>query len=344
MTDTPQVTVLIPVYNREGYVRDAIESVLAQTFTDFELLVIDDGSTDRSCEVVQSYHDPRMRVVCNETNAGIPKTRNTGIRLARGEYLAFLDSDDWAYPERLAKQVAFLDSHPDYAAVGAWVDWMDEEGRSLRRVKRKPVLPDEIAALRLFQQGIENSASMARIVVLREYEHQEEYDVSEDFDLWARIAAHYQLATLPDVLVRRRMHSGRISEGKAHRIKETLIAIYAAQLRALGVAFTDTDLDHHYLLRSMRKRGFLPDRAYVEWADAWLQHLQMANLRASSYPEPAFSHLLGRLWLKVCWYASNRCGWTIWRRFLQSPLRAYAWPGLRKHLALYPPFSWSLRL
>src|SRR5215510_6164673 len=103
MTDSPKVTVMIPVYNREKYVGDAIDSILAQTFTDFELLVIDDGSTDRSREVAQSYHDPRICLVCNETNEGVPKTRNTGVRLAHGEYLAFLDSDDWAYPERFTK-------------------------------------------------------------------------------------------------------------------------------------------------------------------------------------------------------------------------------------------------
>ena len=144
MTTPPKVTVVIPVYNREKYVCEAIESVLDQTFADFELLVIDDGSTDRSREAVQSYHDPRIRLMSNEKNEGIPKTRNKGIGLARGEYLAFLDSDDRAYPERLAKQVAFLDRHPDYAAVGAWIDWMDEEGRPLGRIKRKAVSPDEI--------------------------------------------------------------------------------------------------------------------------------------------------------------------------------------------------------
>src|SRR5262249_23770783 len=181
MTDSPKVTAVIPVYNREKYVRDAIDSILAQTFTDFELLVIDDGSTDKSRDVVCSYRDPRVRLVCNETNEGIPKTRNKGIHLARGEYLAFLDSDDWACPERFAKQVEFLDRHPEYAVVSAWIEWADEAGRSLKRVKRKPVLPDEIAALRLFQSGIENSASMARTAVLREFEHREEYDLSEDF-------------------------------------------------------------------------------------------------------------------------------------------------------------------
>jgi glycosyltransferase involved in cell wall biosynthesis len=335
MAESPKVTTVIPVYNREKYIGHAIDSILAQTFTDFELLVIDDGSTDRSREIVRSYHDPRIRLVCNETNEGIPKTRNTGIRLARGEYLAFLDSDDWAYPERLAKQVAFLDSHPDYAAVSAWIDWMDEEGRSLRRVKRKPILPDEIAAQQLFRQGIENSASMARIVVLREYGHREEYELSEDFDLWARIAAKHKLANLPEVLVRRRRHRERITEEKAHRIKDTLLTIYAFQLSALGVVFTDADLERHFLLRSMRKLKFAPDLVYMEWAEVWLLRLQAANQLALRYPEPAFSEMLGRLWFKVCWRALAGFGWTAWRRFLGSPLRKSVWPGLRKFFFQY---------
>jgi glycosyltransferase involved in cell wall biosynthesis len=338
MIAPPKVTVVIPAYNREKYIREAIDSILAQTFTDFELVVIDDGSTDHTREVVQTYHDPRIQLVCNEANLGIPKTRNRGIRLARGEYLAFLDSDDRAYPQRLAKQVAFLDSHPDHAAVGAWVDWMDEEGRSLRRVRRKPVLSDDIAAQRLFRQGIENSASMARTAVLREYGYQEEYDLSEDFDLWSRIAAKYKLAALPAVLVRCRMHKGRTTREKAHRIKGRRLAIYASQLSVLSVPFTDMDLERHFLLRRMRKLRFTPDLVYVDWADAWLQQLQEANQRVQSYPEPAFSMVLGRLWLKVCWYASTNLGWTAWRRFWRSPLRGSALQSLRTSVWSYPPF------
>src|SRR5215813_13711547 len=238
MNESPKVTAVIPVYNREKYVGSAIDSILAQTFTDFELLVIDDGSTDKSREVVRSYHDPRIRLVCNEANEGIPKTRNKGVQLARGEYLAFLDSDDWAYPERLAKQVAFLDSHPDYAAVGAWIAWIDEEGRPLKRIRRKPVAPEQIAAQRLFRLGIENSASMARLAVLREYKYQEDYELSEDFELWARIAAKHKLATLPEVLGQRRMHRSQITQEKALLMKERRLATYAAQLQLLGIAFT----------------------------------------------------------------------------------------------------------
>ncbi|MBI3798692.1 MAG: glycosyltransferase family 2 protein [Deltaproteobacteria bacterium] len=335
MSEPPKVTVVIPVYNREKYVRDAIDSIVAQTFTDFELFVIDDGSTDGSQEVVRSYCDPRIRLVCNEINQGIPKTRNTGIRLARGEYLAFLDSDDWACPERLRKQVAFLDGHPDYVAVGAWIEWMDEEGRPLGRIKRKPVSPEEIAAQRLFQSGIENSASMARTGVLRNYGHQEQYDICEDFDLWSRIAAQHKLATLPEVLGRRRIHSGQVMLRKASHKKDRRLEIYAAQLHTLGVAFTDTDLERHFLLRSMRKLKFTPDLGYLNWAEAWLQRLQEANRQALCYPEPTFSEMLGRFWLKVCWYASTSLGWTAWRRFWGSPLRRSTWQGLRKFFFQY---------
>ena len=135
-----------------------------------------------------------------------------------------------------------------------------------------------------------------------------------------RIAANHKLATLPEVLVRRRMHAGQLTQKKAARTQEHRLAIYAAQLQLLGVLFTDTDLKRHLLLRSMRKRGFRPDLIYLEWAETWLLRLQAANHRAGCYPEPAFSQLLGRFWLKVCWYAVSDERWTVWWRFWRSAL------------------------
>ncbi len=335
MNDSPQVSVLIPVYNRAAYVGEAIESVLAQTFADFEVLVIDDGSTDRSREVARTYRDPRIRLLCHERNEGLPRTRNAGIDAARGTYAAFLDSDDIALPTRLAKQVAFLDRHPDHAAVGAWVDWMDDAGRPLGRVKRKPLAAQDVAALRLFRQGIENTASMARTAILREYRHDERFEVSEDFELWARVAAEHGIANLPEVLVRRRAHAQQTSKGRDEQNRLYRQAIYARQLEALGIAFEEEDLQRHYLLRRMRKSGFTPNREYVDWAEAWLLALQAANSRARRYPEPALSHLLGGFWLKVCWNASPALGWpTAWRRLRASPLGRWVWPGLRKDIFL----------
>lgn len=341
----PRVSVVIPAYNRERYVGEAIASILGQSFGDFELLVIDDGSTDRTRDVVGSFSDPRIRLLCHAGNQGLARTRNAGVDAARGDYLAFLDSDDVARSNRLAKQVAFLDRHPHHAAVGAWIDWMDEGGRSLRRVKRRPPLADDVAALRLFRQGIENTASMARTAVLRQYRHDEHFEVSEDYDLWARIAADHPIANLPEVLVRRRAHARQISKDRDEQTRLYRQTIYARQLAPLGISFTDDDLRRHYLLRRMRKSGYTPDRDYVNWADAWLCALQAANARMRHYPEPALSRLLGGFWVKVCWDAAPILGRAAaWRRFRGSPLRRWAWPGLRDDAFLRGPrpVAWLL--
>jgi len=334
----PRISVVIPVYNRERYIGAAIASVLAQTFGDFELLVIDDGSTDGTGDVVRSFHDQRIRLLRHGANQGIARARNAGVDAARGDYLAFLDSDDVALPERLAEQVGFLDAHPDHVAVGAWIDWMDDRGRPTGRVKRRPLRSDDVSALRLFRQGIENTASMARTAVLRHYRHDEHFEVSEDFDIWARIAADRPIANLPQVLVLRRAHGQQTSKGRDEQTRLYRQTIYARQLEALGIAFEEEDLRRHHLLRRMRKSGFTPDRVYVDWAEAWLRELQAANARAHRYPEPALSRLLGGLWGKVCWHAAPTLGpVTAWRRFRASPLRRWARAGLRDDIFLRGP-------
>lgn len=289
---------MIPVHNREAYVGEAIESILAQTFRDFEVLVIDDGSTDRSRDIVGTYRDPRVRLTCRE-HTGLPRTRNAGIDDARGEYVASLDSDDIALPTRLAKQVAFLDQHLDHAAVGAWVDWMDAGGRPLGRVSRRPLAAQDVAALRLFRPGIANTASMARTAILRQYRYDEGFKVGEDFEFWTRVAAAHRIANLPEVLVRRRAHPRQTSTERHEQVRRSRYAIYAQQLRALGIAFAEEDLRRHDLLRRTLKGASPPDRDYVDWAEAWLLRLHEANQGTGHYPEPAFSQLLDGLWRRV---------------------------------------------
>src|SRR5437868_2907435 len=116
------------VYNSEEYLREAIESILGQTFTDFEFIIIDDGSTDRSADIVNSYSDTRIRFLSNSSNLGLVASLNEGIERARGEYIARMDCDDVSLPERLAKQVTFMDSRPELAASGTWAKEIDEEG------------------------------------------------------------------------------------------------------------------------------------------------------------------------------------------------------------------------
>ena len=334
----PKITVAIPVYNREKYVGAAIDSILAQSFTDFEVLVVDDASTDGSRAVVEAYRDQRVRLHALPANLGIAGVRNACLELARGEYLAFLDSDDLSHPDRLSAQVAFLDGHPDHAAVGAWSQWMDEAGRPLKRFKRKPLAAEDIAAQRLFRAGIENSTAMARTAVLRRYGHDERYEIGSDYDLWARVAVDHKLANLPRVLVLRRAHGQATTRLAAERKQRLRQAIYADQLERLGISFNETDLERHFLLRRMIKLGFAPDRGFLDWGEAWLLKLQSANRTAHCYPEPAFSKVLGSFWLRACWCAyRGGLGWDAWRRLARSPLRRWAGAGLWQGLALRAP-------
>jgi len=241
-----------------------------------------------------------------------------------------MPADGVAHPERLARQVAFLEAHPDHAAVSAWVDWIDESGRR-RRIKRKPVAADEVAARRLFRSGIEHVAAVARTAVLREHVGAAAGAGSGDFDLWARVAARHKLANLPEVLLTRQRTAGAPADAEQRRVERS--AVYGLQLSELGIAFTDEDLDRHFLLRRMRKEGFAPDAAFVAWAEAWLRGLQAANARTRSYPEPVFSEVLGTYWAKVCWHAARRLGpLAAFRAFGTSPLRRWAWPGLKRQL------------
>ena len=336
MSVSPKVTVLIPVYNREKYVAAAIESILAQRFTDFELLLIDDGSIDGSVGVMRSYTtDPRVRLVRNESNLGIPATRNRGIALAGGEYIAMLDSDDWAYPTRLEKQVAFLDRHSDVAMVGAWQTGIDERGQPLSRDKRRFVSPGELQSRLLFRTCLAQTSILARTAIMQEYGYREQYIVCEDFDLFARIAGKHKLARLPETLVHYRAHADNITREKAQLVKDKNQEIASTQLAELGVTFTVTDLEHHFVLPRMTRLQFTPDREYLEWADAWLLKLQEANHRVLRYPAQAFARLVGQLWFTACWRASGGGGWDAWQHFWRSPLSKGAWASLQQDLFFF---------
>ncbi len=333
MSSPPTVSVIIPVYNGERYVADAIGSILSQSFKDFELILIDDASTDGSLEVLRSHDDPRIRIVRNDVNLGLARTHNRGLDLARGRYLAMLDHDDWSEPERLAKQVAFLDRHEDHVLVGSWAAIMDAQGRIRRRQKRYPLCAEEIQAGLLFGCCVFHPSITARTDVMQAYRYRDHYAICDDFDLFVRLARSHKLANLPSVLVRHRRHESRTSERNAHLKQGENVAIFRDQLAELGVSLTELDLERHFLLGQMKTLGFCPDRAYLDWAEDWLSRLQAANRQRLRYSEPAFSSAVRKMWLKACWHASGNVGWPAWRRYFHSNLREGVWSIVGESLA-----------
>ena len=215
-----RVTVLVSAYNDEPFLGAAIDSLLAQTFTGFELLVVDDASTDRSREVVQRYRDPRVRLLVNERNLGIGASLNRGLATIRTEYVARLDGNDLSFPQRLERQVAFLDAHPDVAAVGAQATLIDVRGRRMGEL-RVPVTELGMRWMRIFGSPLIQSASMfRRAVVWDELGGYVNHRFGEDFDLWCRIANAHGLANLPETLVAYRVNPRSMTGMTRHPARE----------------------------------------------------------------------------------------------------------------------------
>lgn len=318
----PRLSVVIPVHNRAHLVQRAIDSVLAQGFVDYEALVIDDGSTDDTADIVARNRDPRLRLIRNPENLGIPRTRQRGLDAAHGYYIALLDSDDRMLPGRLARQVAFLDAHPDIATLGGSVQKMHPDGRRAGRVVR-PRHPEELRVWLLFRNAHANTTLMGRTDILRSHGYSAEFPVSEDFDLAARMAPHHRAANLPQVLTEMLEHGGRVTATSTDRSRLTKMAIMRSQLDALGVGFDDNDLARHYRLSRLEGKDVSRWPDYTEWAADWIARLIAANARARVYDPAALRAVLGLVWTQCCIRALKHQGWSAARGVC-----AY-WPGFR---------------
>jgi glycosyltransferase involved in cell wall biosynthesis len=206
-----RVTVVMPVYNAERYLCKAIESILGQTHRDIEFIIIDDGSTDSSAEIISHYKDSRIRFLQNEENLMICRTLNRGIEAATGQYLARMDADDVAYPNRLAVQLDFLRSHPTIAGVGARM-------RTTRgTVWKNPSDPQELHAAMYFANSLFHPTLFIRTSVFHDMtlRYDDQYLYAEEWDLWFRILRNHQLANIPYVLMDYRFHAA--SSGELYR-------------------------------------------------------------------------------------------------------------------------------
>ena len=318
----PRVTVFIPVHNRAHLVGRAIDSILSQSFSDFEILLIDDGSTDASAATIRGFADPRVRLLQNETNLGIARTRQRGIEEARGTYLAVLDSDDEAAPRRLERQVAFLDAHSEVATVGGWAREYDEAGRPKSGIKILPLVPAELKTRLLFRTCHHHSSTMSRLSVLREFGYDPSFAVSSDYDLFSRIARHHQLANLPRIFLHRRVHGGRVTQERAAEVRRMNMIVAARQLEALGLPTDEATVSRHINLARLKKEGIAPDREFLEQASTWLETIAEANRDRRIYDQKALASTLGQLWAVACFHARKEMGTAALGRFLSSPLRS----------------------
>lgn len=207
----PKVTVLVPAYNAEKYIGKAIDSVLAQTFTDFELLVINDGSTDQTENILRSYADDRIRLI-NQTNQGIAAALNLGLLNARAELIARFDADDICMPERLELQYRFLEAHPEYIIVGSDADYIDRDGSFVFTCRLPAHTHKEIRELALTKCPFIHSAVMFRKApILQAGGYNKNAFAFQDHLLWSKIIRNGEGCNLPDLLIQVRLNPESIS-------------------------------------------------------------------------------------------------------------------------------------
>jgi len=334
--NTPRVTVLMPVYNGESYLREAIESILEQTYTDFEFLIINDGSTDKSVEIVRSYKDSRIRLVQNENNIGLINTLNKGIDLSTGQYIARMDCDDISLPARIEKQVLFMENHPDVGVCGTWAETI---GNANRNVYKYPTGPQKIQSQLLFDSPLAHPSVMMRKTLLDKFDlrYPKEY-FTEDWYFWQMCSFHFPIGNIPEVLLEYRINPFSKSRANEESMLKSIKHIDRLNFENLQLDVTPQEADIH------RKLGFqtFPDNAdFIKQSDLWLNRLKAANHNTAVYPEPAFSQMLAERLFTACTNAAEQ-GFNAWNVFRRSPLSKYAdLPFMKKiKFAVKCAFKW----
>ena len=267
----PLVAVIIPVRNCERFVGHAIDSILSQTLTDLELLVVDDASTDRTSEIIQSYADPRLRLLRNHERMGVSASRNRALAEARAPYVAFLDADDIAYSQRLEKQITFLEGNPNVALVASHLDYIDSKGKLLysERPDERPSASAEVRMELLKRACILPSTATGRRSELVQVGGFPKMDYAEDHDLWCRLAVNHKLAILPERLVAYRYHPDQATFRKiyrSHQATQTCIEQAAERFVAAGILQPDDKPSSLTIWEQLCGERGSCGAAYTQWA------------------------------------------------------------------------------
>ncbi len=331
-----RVSVIIPVYNKAPFVQEAVDSVLHGSFRDLEVICVDDRSTDESLAVLRSMVDPRVRIVELPHNLGPAGAANEAFDACVGEYIVRLDADDVALPDRIAKQVAFMDAHPDVGASGGQVVLFGSETNTWKL----PLSSDACSAQLLFGVPVSQGASILRRSVLEK--HGLRYDpqwprVGEDWLFWIRMGRFTRFANLDEPLIAYRRGAQNISHGR-DRIADFRFLTNEV-LNYYGIEHTAADVDLH--LMGLFLFGAKPTKATVRSLRAWFDGLLVMNEQRGLFPSAAFAERIARAWDGLFHYLP-RYGAGVAMEHLRS---SHHWPADRlMYTAKYRASAWLGRV
>lgn len=324
MTDKqPLVSVVMSVYNSERYLRESVESILSQTFTDFEFIIIDDGSVDKSNSILQSFTDPRIKVLSNNKNLGLIVSLNKGFDEAKGKYIARMDADDVSLPERLQKQVKFLDTNPGIGVVGTWIRSFDDR---LGHILKFPTDQKIIKAWLLFDNTFAHPSAMLRRSFLKSYHlhYDPNFKHVEDYDLWVRSSRFFDIATIGEVLLLYRRHENSISSSnRSNQINKTN-EIRLRQLKDMGFNPSSKEQTLHNIV-STQDWNAIKNFEIIFEIKVWLNKLQNQNILKKTFDQQSLEYVISKHWFLMS-YGSTKLGLRVAKDYFSSTLKNYYRP------------------
>lgn len=323
---TPRVSVLMSVYNGEQYLEEAIESILNQSFTDFEFIIVDDGSFDSTPSLLAHYkqRDPRVLIYRLDHNHGLSAALNFGIRCARGEYIARMDADDISLPQRLEKQVAYMTEHTEISLCGTWMQLI---GENKGIIWRYPQQQEMIHSRMIFSNSFGHPAVIWRAAIFKQLclFYDEDFQFAQDYELWSRALLSTKVANLDEVLVLYRVHHNSIGA----RYREEQIAVHQVIYRRLLSPLltpTEKELKLHQKISTNQNDNSLD---YLHQARNWLEKLSKLNVMKRMIPPDIFDIDLGYHWSIVCSQShANRI--IVFMEILAGPLKFRERSGFQK--------------
>lgn len=283
-----KISVLLPVYNSSLYIEESIQSILQQSYPDFELLIIDDGSFDGSLGKIRGIHDSRIKVISHAVNIGLIRTLNEGLSLCTGEYIARMDGDDIALPHRLARQVAFMDANPHIGVCGSQAEYIGIAGTTI-----KPINHDEIRCWQFFHCTFVHPTVMLRKSILDNHGVKYwDYPHAEDFELWNRLGEVTQLTNLPEVLLKYRVHTNQVSYIHETMQEQMAERIIRQQLGQIGLNPTYEEYQLHKDFCHFRIQ--VHDFNQYNKALAWAHKILEANYRVQKYNHEILNSVLSQ--------------------------------------------------
>jgi len=307
----PIITVFMAAYNQANYIEQSINSILTQSFSDFELIVVNDGSTDHTAAIVDSFNDSRIRLVYNDGNKGLIYTRNRLLTLARGEYIAILDADDIAHSDRLKIQYHFLLANPEIALCGGHASIIDDQNNKTGDKLMVPI--NYVDLFMLFGNPFVNSTTMFKTSAFISINGYQNYSISEDFDLFIRMSEKYKVANLDNTLIDYRIHSNNTSTLNTDTRLANERKIISHIQERIGLLYNERWLNLHVeLFNWTLNKKHLNDYLLLFY------ELTLANNISKRYNPEIFNRYLFNKWIAIL--TSNQISEFTLKWYLKSKI------------------------